>query len=73
MSEQLKYCWAGCQARLATHDIRDVKITHSVPHNQYMFCAKFEGNRSFINRKSCQCNTCSTPNPAPADIHIYIY
>ena len=50
-----------------------VKITHSVPHSQDMFCAKFEGIQSFINRKSCQCDTCSTPNPAPADIYIYIY
>ena len=60
-------------ARLATHDIRDCGITHSVPHSQYMFCAKFEGNRSFINRKSCQCDTFSTLYPATDDIYIYIY
>ena len=60
-------------ARLASHDIRDCGITHSVPHSQDMFCAKFEGIQCIINRKSCQCDTCSTLYPATDDIYIYIY
>ena len=50
-----------------------VKITHFVPHSKNMICAECEGIQWFINRNSCQCDTCVSPFTLLLLIYIYIY